>query len=211
MKSLSFIILTSLFCITVYSQKHDYLPETREVILHQGDSAIKITVLVKNVDIDSENDITYYWLKRNRIHENKGGYTGNLLHGEYIIFNAGEKMICKGMFEFGRKTGEWKFWYDNGSIEHIEIWKDGLKDGDFLYYNHDGSLKFNREFQNDKEIVKSEKTTVDKKKFSLFKKNEKESTPDKETLKEEDDHKKSGMFKKKNKSGAEKQSEDKEK
>ncbi len=225
MKSFYTSIFISVLTLAVLAQGKDYLPETRDVILHHGDTSIKITVLVKNVEINTENDVTYYWLKRNKIHENKGGYTGNLLHGEYIVFNAHEKMICKGMFELGKKIGEWKFWYANGSIEHIEYWKDGRKDGDFRYYYSDGTLSYTREYQNDEEVPrdeKSEKTT--NRKFFLFRKKntsgekpKKNSSSDKIKNKDtkplsEDDApgtEKTGLFRKKNKITSEEPSEEK--
>ena len=190
---ISVIILNLTIC---FAQNKDYLPETREVILHKGDSSIKITVLVKTEEIDTESDITYHWMKRDKIHVNKGGYTGNLLHGEYIIFNAHEKMICKGMFEQGKKIGEWQFWYPNGNIEHTEVWKNGKREGDFLYYSPDGTFKFEREYQNDEEIIKAEKTEKEnKQKFLLFRKKEKKED---KKIKEETAEEKENQSKEKN-------------
>jgi uncharacterized protein len=37
-------------------------------------------------------------------------------------------------FKMGVPHGEWRFWYENGTLAWLQIYKDGLKDGTWEYY-----------------------------------------------------------------------------
>jgi MORN repeat variant len=86
------------------------------------------------------NERTYYWIKAKQIHQSKGGYEGDLLHGEYTALYRNDQLKEKGSYNKGLKTGEWKEWYTNGELKLVSHYKNGYSSGSFLYYNESGKL-----------------------------------------------------------------------
>lgn len=133
---------------SVFAQIKYKLPDSREVIITSSDSIIKARISTQKYTGKTDNDATYYWYYANTIHYNKGGFTGNLLHGRYQVFTSDDQLILLGNFNHGLKTGEWKEWYSNGQIKTITHWKKGLKHGIFQAFTVEGKQTRQAKFKN---------------------------------------------------------------
>jgi uncharacterized protein len=58
----------------------------------------------------------------------------------HFYYNTG-KMNSEGSFYDGKQHGEWKYYnFDNGNVEKIELWKDGIQDGEMREFYPSGKL-----------------------------------------------------------------------
>lgn len=95
-------------------------------------------------------------------------YKNNKIHGVWTIYNdegilTGKTQINNGNFKelhktfyhsngqisaigntdgIGNNYGEWKYYYENGSLKEINNYKDGKEDGKNIKYYKNGQLKF---------------------------------------------------------------------
>jgi len=122
-----------------FPQREVKKSNTREVIVMQDDTLIRANILTGKADIKLVEQLEYFWYRAGIITSNRGGYSGKLLHGSYHEFANG-KLICKGWFENGLKTGKWAYWYDNGNISEISTWGKGQRDGEFAQYDITGNI-----------------------------------------------------------------------
>jgi hypothetical protein len=84
---------------------------------------------------------TYTWAFAGQIQSNQGGYAGRLLHGEYTsLNNVDHSLREQGMYWYGLKDKEWKYWSPNGKIKRTLTWKKGILHGDFADFDQDGYL-----------------------------------------------------------------------
>jgi antitoxin component YwqK of YwqJK toxin-antitoxin module len=118
---------------------------------------------------------TYYWYKSNEIHQSKGDYSGNLLHGNYVRHYITNELAEKGNFSYGLKKGEWKNWYKNGSLKTISNWKKGVLSGEYFLHNDSGELLLTGRYSKGEKVGKwvdyREKDTIRYKKgISVLKK-----------------------------------------
>jgi hypothetical protein len=67
----------------------------------------------------------YFWCKTQKLISTQGGASGDLLHGTFEAFYDNKQLAQKGHFKKGLKHGEWIFWKVDGTIDHIEKWKNG--------------------------------------------------------------------------------------
>jgi antitoxin component YwqK of YwqJK toxin-antitoxin module len=91
-------------------------------------------------DVSPSLNRTYFWYKSNEIHQSKGDYAGDLLHGNYVRHYITNELAEKGDFSYGLKKGEWKNWYKNGSLKSISNWKRGALSGEYFLHNDSGEL-----------------------------------------------------------------------
>jgi hypothetical protein len=116
------------FYLPLKGQEFPKFPETRRIYIYQEDSTIIAEVLGRMDNVkDPLNDKTYYWYAFDRIHCNEGGWSGNLLHGSFQVFNVQNDLIEEGQFEKGLKQGDWFFWNADGTIKQKTEWEDGEK------------------------------------------------------------------------------------
>ena len=102
----------------------------REVVVKTQDTIIIAKVLATKQKIKTDPQKQYFWYMDDKIHSNYGGYTGNLLHGEFRKFDSNRNLIEKGRFEYGLKDGEWFVWDREGKLLRIYVFSDGaLKEG----------------------------------------------------------------------------------
>lgn len=109
-------------------------------------------VVLKNVKPSLNR--TYFWYKSNEIHQSKGGYSGNLLHGKYVKYYITNNLAEKGSFSYGLKKGEWKSWYKNGSLKVIHNWKKGELSGEYFSHNDSGKLLVEGRYSKGKKVGK---------------------------------------------------------
>ncbi len=147
----------------LFSQFSEWEPTTREVVISLPDSTIRAQVLIKREEIEAQGSLEYFWYKKGVIKSNIGGFTGELLHGSYIIFDNNQNMITKGQIEKGLKTGAWKKWDSEGKLISTEEYKSGERHGNKTFYDKDGNIKQIIEFKNGKATVKKEKEKKEKK------------------------------------------------
>lgn len=101
----------------------------REVNIHQNDSSIKATILLEEKKVKLHSLVNYYWYYNNSIKTNQGDFQGMLLDGGYHVTTRDGRLITKGNFRKGVKTGEWKNWNEKGELLRITNWKKGYKKG----------------------------------------------------------------------------------
>jgi antitoxin component YwqK of YwqJK toxin-antitoxin module len=124
------IVITILFFSTTISNAQRGNPRsgTREVILNSGDSIIMAHLLLKEKNITPNIKKTYFWYLRGKINQNTGNYSGKLMHGSFNVFLE-DKMVISGKFNKGLKTGKWITWFNDGTIDNIILYKNGVKIG----------------------------------------------------------------------------------
>ncbi|MDB5122342.1 MAG: hypothetical protein JWP94_471 [Mucilaginibacter sp.] len=88
------------------------------------------TILAEINEINSGPHIKparfYYWYSANAIHSTQGGYSGKLLNGVYTEYYLNKNVKEQGTFNKGLKTGLWKSWNEDGTLNHAARWKNGV-------------------------------------------------------------------------------------
>lgn len=136
----TFLTLILIFTGFLSEAQKILIPKNR-IPVHQADFFAWVEVYDGEIKTSSlENNKTYYWIKAKQIHTSKGGYYGELLHGEYTALYKTDALKEKGKYSKGLKTGEWKEWHPNGELLCISHWKNGLPKGSFCYYNTSGKI-----------------------------------------------------------------------
>ncbi len=102
-----------------------YIPETRSVSVTNDSVKIYTNILIKHNKKDLKNELKYYWYSAYTIGENYGGYNGYLLHGNYRKVNTNSRLLEQGTFNQGLKDGEWKYWNIKGELKKVENWNNG--------------------------------------------------------------------------------------
>ena len=124
-------IILLITCLPVSGQIKN-MNDTREIIIQSSDSIIKFEILTENPKKQNPNDnIRYFWYHNNQLASNYGGFTGNLLHGNYELLYEG-RLITSGQFEYGLKSGTWYNWSNKGKVRNKIEYKKGIKDGHFI-------------------------------------------------------------------------------
>nr|WP_319570066.1 hypothetical protein [uncultured Draconibacterium sp.] len=124
----SFLVLSSIICFqsNTLSAQDDLLHH----ITIKADGYYHLFYVpysIKKVNV--ENDVTYYWFTNGEIHQNTGGYSGQLLQSTYQKTTLEGSLVEQGTFKNGVKDGVWKIWDLNGNLTKIENWKQGFKYG----------------------------------------------------------------------------------
>ncbi|MBN1115641.1 MAG: hypothetical protein JXA77_00430 [Bacteroidales bacterium] len=137
------ILVTLLFgflCLNLFSQSLDWQPKTREIVLEKQDSSLRFRILISQEDVKAKKDYNYYWYYRNQINNNRGNFSGSLLHGEYQVFDNQDYLITKGVFKNGLKTGVWMRWNSNGLLLYSEKFHRGKLHGKRIVYGESGDV-----------------------------------------------------------------------
>lgn len=117
------IFLLFLFCFTItfgkgYTYKYNIVYEENGITHH-------FSVLNNTSVFIPSNELEYFWYGNGSFKSNRGGFYGNLLHGDYKAFDLNNNLIKMGSFKHGAKDGEWKFWDSGGKLTCDEIWRKG--------------------------------------------------------------------------------------
>lgn len=171
------IMILNLIPTCIFAQKADWQPKLREIIVNYKDSVVKAHVLLQKAEIDVSDKLVYYWYGQNNINLNMGGYSGQLLQGEYAVFNNNNCLIVKGNFEKGLKHGEWKTWYATGILKTTTIYHQGIPDSEMIIYDATGNILETRRYKNGKLEIKEEDKPKKSFRLRLKKQSQKDTVP----------------------------------
>jgi hypothetical protein len=87
-----------------------------------------------------KNNRLYYSFKGGSVHATQGGFSGELLNGLYKKHFHSNQLAESGKFKKGLKVKLWKTWHENGNIETIQRWSDGLQTGTYYRYDENSVL-----------------------------------------------------------------------
>lgn len=139
------VVLLSLTCISISAQE---FINTRKISLSRGDTTIVAGILA-DVKIDEvRSRVFYYWYANGQINTNQSGYAGNLLHGEYVEYAPDGKLLLKGHFAHGTRSGQWIYWFKEGAIRKIASYNKGVLEGKSAEYAPDGTTIYSANYKN---------------------------------------------------------------
>ncbi len=151
------IILSVLFftlCNNLFSQGPEWQPMIREIVVKYEDSTLRAHILIHKENIKTSDRLMYYWYNQEKINQNMGGYSGDLLQGEYLVFDKEKNLITQGNFERGLKHGTWKHWDASGVLMKSLDYHYGLVDGKVKIYNNEGKLVETKDYKTGEEQVR---------------------------------------------------------
>jgi len=129
----------------------------------------------------------YFWFRGGAIHNAQSGFAGELLHDKFIKMYLSNQIAEQGIFDNGLKTGLWKNWYPDGTLQSEQYWNDGLKDGEWHAYDQSGALiekgRFKNDLKDNRWINYQKKDTVVYENGAVFVKKPKLSKEEKAALK----------------------------
>ncbi|TGV00248.1 toxin-antitoxin system YwqK family antitoxin [Flavivirga rizhaonensis] len=132
MKRIIGIIICSVMCFAFSTDVQ------RKVI---RDNGFDIECYVAQEKLSSFNKgKTYYWFKSGQIHQSVSTSGGLVLHKKYSKYYQSNQLAEQGEFSLGLKIGDWKTWYENGTLKTNEVWSNGYKNGHFKAYDSQGNL-----------------------------------------------------------------------
>ena len=155
MKKILFIFFV-IFSISANAQK---LPDFgfNKVRIAEDDKTILAEIIPVNSNPKAKAHLFYFWYSANLIHVTQGGFSGKLLNGSYSEFYLNKNLAEQGAFKKGLKNGIWKSWNEDGTLNQVTRWKDG--------------------------IIFVKKPSTFWKRFHIFKRKERQSVPDSLTKK----------------------------
>jgi hypothetical protein len=131
---------------------------TRKISLTKGDTAVVAGILA-DAKVEKINQIAFYhWYSNGRLYSNQGGYSGNLLHGEYLEYDPEGTLILKGYYDKGLRSGRWTYWYREGSVRETIEYEGGLLNGRTIRYGEDGRICYYATYRDD--LLHGEVNTV---------------------------------------------------
>ncbi len=144
--------------IKLPAQQIEWEPLSREIKIDFPDSTIRAKALLRSDQVKINNYYMYYWFQKDQLNRNAGGYSGELLQGQYMVFDNQNRLITLGQFDSGLKTGTWKYWYSNGNLRMIQNWKNSSLDGEVMHFDRAGEITAYYEYKNGK-CVKNKSLT----------------------------------------------------
>lgn len=148
------ILLTTLIA---HGQYADWQAFTREVVISHEDSTTRANILIRPQTFKLDESLHYAWYNKGKINSNMGGYAGDLLQGDFLVFDKEKKLITQGMYVLGLKDGVWKYWYPNGNLRKVETWSQGRKHGIQKLFDIDGTLASQVDFKAGELVIEEEK------------------------------------------------------
>jgi len=189
----SSIVLMLFTALLAVAQKYEVNTDIRSIVLNCPDSTIKFEILNTDKSFKIDDELIYYWYSTDKINTNRGGINGKPLHGFYHVTSKKGGLLVQGIYKLGLKDGKWKYWYSDGELKKVEIWKKGKLNGTQINYTCSGKVEnelnytagllngkcyyhiadtvITKEYKNGKETIKEDKEPILKK---IFKKKDKE-------------------------------------
>jgi len=73
------------------------------------------------------------------------------LNGPYESYNEEGVLVSKGQYIDGRKNGEWRHYFFDGKLSHVQTYKDDFGIGTWVSYNYNtGKIETTEEFNDEK-------------------------------------------------------------
>ncbi len=123
-------VLLSIWLCTLPTNAQD--GTRRSVRLSLPDRTIQAHVRNNHKAIVPLADREYFWCIGQRIMTTQGGFSGDLLDGNYQEFHPNGQLRTKGMLSNGLRTGAWSEWNEAGRLLRVVNWKHGQMHGDVL-------------------------------------------------------------------------------
>ena len=101
-------------------------PFVHSVISEENGRVFQYYIVYQEVGLKTNSQVMYFWHRNGQLRSTKGGYSGNVLHGDFQEFDKSGRMLGKGTYYYGTKNGEWKTWNRNGEIIRLEKWDKGF-------------------------------------------------------------------------------------
>lgn len=109
------------------------------------------SVLSKTVFLDNVRQGNFYF--KNTVYFEIGKFTNDLEDSIWVSFyTKTQTKRFEGRYINGEPEGTHRYFYDNGKPAILAIYKNGLKDGTWLFYNKEGELYLTIQYKNDEEI-----------------------------------------------------------
>jgi uncharacterized protein len=153
------------------------------ILLHYAKGSIIETNDTSSIDVeiinkyDQEGNLSFSGSYKNgipvgihRVYDNTGKVINSILYGEGglkvgegIITNEGKRegewryyyndgtIMSKGSFQNNFESGIWKFYYKNEKVEQSGVYKNGKEDGLWEWFYENGSIKREEEYYNGKQ------------------------------------------------------------
>jgi antitoxin component YwqK of YwqJK toxin-antitoxin module len=137
MKNFYLLLILVFFSGTVLAQK---LPDNgfNRIRINRPDENLQLEIIPLNHLPDPDIDKTYYWYAANDVHQTRGGYSGQLLNGKFMTFFLNKNLKEQVLFTAGLPDGQWKQWYETGSLKAVVTWNNGMKQGPYILYDTAG-------------------------------------------------------------------------
>lgn len=121
---------------------------TRKITINKDDTTViaGITAVLELAAVKC--DVHYYWYSNSKIYSNQGGFSGNLLHGNYLKYDNQGNLLTKGQFNEGLKDGEWIWWYPNGLKKKVVSFREGKINGKEIHYSEMSERIYSAEYKN---------------------------------------------------------------
>lgn len=143
----SSIIFFSLFLLFFSVKAED--PSYRKIIINIGDSTMHFAICPSSMEIKTKDQQLYHWYADNRIHKNKGNYSGRLIHGEVKTYDESGNLVELGEMKYGLKKGKWVEWHPNGEVKKVTRWKNGMKKGIQCHFDKEGTIVMKSRYRKD--------------------------------------------------------------
>lgn len=143
-----FLILTGIYFVynaNLFSQEFNNI---RKITVSRGDTTVVTGIMTGEKPDKINPNVFYFWYSKAAIFSNQGGFSGNLIHGEYAEFLYDGKLHKKGYFDRGLKSGKWLIWHDNGTIKESTMYENGLLNGKSSIYSMNGKPLFEGNYSN---------------------------------------------------------------
>jgi hypothetical protein len=145
---LSLTVFLSIICDNkISAQSVDWQQQVRDIMISYKDSIVKAQILLIPENIKTSNNLMYYWYGHYAINTNMGGFSGDLLNGEYQVYNTARKLITQGFFAHGLKNGTWKYWNSKGVLKQTMEYSAGLLNGELIVYDARGIQLESRKYK----------------------------------------------------------------
>ncbi|WP_212003308.1 toxin-antitoxin system YwqK family antitoxin [Chitinophaga sp. HK235] len=122
--------------------------KTNHITIRHNDTVCTFYIYDRSKKIVPKRDKYYYWYKTQQIICTHGGYSGQLLDGDYTEFYPNKNLRTKGYFKKGLKAGIWHSWNPSGEFTQITTWKSGEKNGESFEYDSTGHLTSKSTYSN---------------------------------------------------------------
>lgn len=101
-------------------------------------------------EVNYKKNRKYYWYDYTRIVFNFYDSNGLILNGMYSKNKIDGRLIEKGFFAYGLKTGVWKHWFDDGRLKKVISWKKGMRWGRYKFFSKSGELFISGSYKRNK-------------------------------------------------------------